>query len=87
MPGNELNDAPVLDQVREHWQKIAALLLLKLADGKQVEITVEDIERLREGEFVVFLNGGSRGFTVGLITTQAADVIAAHHAATHVGHA
>lgn len=48
MAAIELNDSMVLDQLRQHWQKIALLILWKLNGRKPVEITHEDLKRFQK---------------------------------------
>lgn len=83
---NELNDAPILDQTREHWQKMLALVLFKVRKqygAFQIKITVEDIEAMNAaygGNAVVFTHGHHDSIELSLVTQDQAQMIAAHNA-------
>lgn len=82
MAENELNSAPILDQLRGHWQKVAALLLWKLAKREAVRISVTDIEefaRTEEGDGAVLITMGHfDGFTLRIATKAEGETVIAH---------
>jgi hypothetical protein len=76
----------VLHQLANEWQKIAAMLLMKLAKpGETIEFGVADIEALGkmfpdEGGAVVFTHGmGELGFSLRLISQKQAQLLIALH--------
>lgn len=79
-----LNDSPILDQIQDHWQKIASLLLWKLAKREQVCITAEDIKALQAefnpGMGVIFVHGQSDRMLFQLVTEADARRIVVHNA-------
>lgn len=65
----ELNEAPVLDQLREHWQKMFALLLWKTTKGKPVTISAKDIESyVKQENTVIFTHGHADSVTFSLVS-------------------
>jgi len=85
MSATELNDAPVLDQLRDHWQSICALIVWKLAkDG--VKITHQDMEQFAKEDLVLLSHGHYDSFEFKMITKEKAELIAAHEL-TQRGHA
>jgi hypothetical protein len=86
MPANnELNDAPVLDQMREHWQKLLALVLWKARrDGRfEVKISTDDIEAMNAAfgnNATIFTHATGDTIYLSLITKEQAELIAAHQA-------
>lgn len=86
MTVTKLNDAPVLDQIEElGYMKFMALLVHKLAPNG-VTITAEDIARFPPNG-VLFSHGHHDGFEFRIVTQEAAERIAAHHAANNRGRA
>ena len=82
MTAVEMNDAAVLDQLREHWQKVAALLVWKLAKREPVRITSSDLDafdRESNGVGAVLLTIGHHdAFTFRIVTDAEAAAYAAH---------
>lgn len=70
----EMNEAPILDQMRENWQKIAALLLFRYTQpGEQVVITVADIEDMNKKWPIgsaCAITGSAEAFTLKLVTPE-----------------
>ena len=87
----ELNDAPILDQVREHWQKLLAVVVWKLARRKGVVITLKDFEAFRaesEATGLTLLTWGHRdSVEFRMVTREDAERIAAHDTDTNRGRA
>lgn len=83
MPSNELNDAAVLDQLREHWKKVAALLVWKLGGGKPVKISSKDIEEYTKanaaGDGILCIIGTHDGFEFSIVTAEQASRLIAHN--------
>jgi hypothetical protein len=80
---NELNDAPVLDVVRDHWQKISALLLHRFAlRGELVQFTADDMKKLEtdwpEGTIVLCL-GTQDAIGLKLVTPAEAEKLKRHN--------
>jgi hypothetical protein len=79
---HEMNpEAVVLNQLREQWEKVAAVLVWKLArDG--VRITFEDLEQFgREcvaGEAVLFTHGHKDSIEFAIVTAERARALAEH---------
>jgi len=78
-----LNDAPVLDQVEGQYHKFLMLALWKyLPDG--IEITLADILQFEADHgsdpWVLFSHGHKESFEFKAIRTNAAHVLAKHHA-------
>ncbi len=82
MNENRLNEAPVLDQLEPYWQKIAGLLLYKLAKrGEQVTITFKDMKQLEAdwpGGTIIACLGGYDHFSFKLVTPEEAQRLAQH---------
>ncbi len=79
----ELNDAVVLDQLRDHWQKVVALLVFKLVPkGESVTITAEDMLRYEaafvRGEAFLLTHGHKDGFEFRMVDKASADRLMAH---------
>lgn len=74
----ELNDAPVLDQLRDHWQKVCGMLLWKMgARGKPIVITKKDLEEIAGSPpMVIFTHGRSDALEFKLVTIEEARRIA-----------
>jgi hypothetical protein len=56
-----LNDAPILDQLEGHWQKISALLMQRFSKrGEVVVITADEIGKLNDDwpDGAILLVGG-----------------------------
>lgn len=83
MTVEKFNEAPVLDQLDGHWQKIALFLIWKLVPkGESVRITSDDIARCN-AEFApdipfLFTHGHADSFELSVITREQAERIAAH---------
>lgn len=76
-------DSATLTQVQEHWMKIAALLVWKLAPNG-VTLTAEDIASFPPDR--ALLTWGHRGsFEFKLVTEEEGKRLAAHDAATNRG--
>lgn len=79
-PENELNDAAILDQMREHWQKIAMLVLWKFRHRLPVKITSKDIEECQSYYAphgpIVLTHGMSDAVELSLVTKERADSLA-----------
>lgn len=76
----ELNDAAILDQTREHWQKLAALILWKLTQGKSsVVITSADIQAFADSQLILLTQGHYDSIEFGLVTPERASAIVAHN--------
>lgn len=75
-----MNDAPILDQMREHWQKVAAVLLWKLVgQGTTVTITAADLETIANGPpLTIFTHGHYDSFDFKLVTEEEAQRLIAH---------
>lgn len=86
MTVNVINpDAAILQQVQEHWQKLAALIVWKLAPTG-VTLTFEDISSFPPDR--VLLTHGHRDSIEFKIVSQAdAERLAAHDRATNRGRA
>ncbi len=82
----ELNDAAVLDQVREHWQSVAALLVWKLAPNG-VLLTADDFVQFMAQDKVLLTHGHRESFELRIVTHAEAQLIAAHDRATNRGRA
>jgi hypothetical protein len=79
----ELNDAAVLDQLREHWQKVAALIVWKLAP-RGLTLTFKDIDSFPPG-CVLFTHGHKDSIDFKIVTQAEAEQLAAHDARTNRG--
>lgn len=80
-PPNEVNDAPVLDQVRDHWQKLAALIVWKTTYGKRsITISQQDIIEFEKSDRLLLTHGHSNAIEFKLITQEEAQRIQAHQA-------
>ena len=76
----ELNDAAILDQTREHWQKLAALILWKVTEGKSnVVITLADIQAFSDSQLILLTHGHHDSIEFGLVTPERANAIVAHN--------
>lgn len=81
---NELNDAAILDQVRDYWRHIAALLVWKLAPNG-VHLTSDDMVQFKLTEKVLLTYGHGDSIEFRMITRAEADTLAAHDQATNRG--
>lgn len=85
MTTHEINpDSTVLRQLDQQWEKIAALLVWKLArDG--VQLKAADFERFTNetnaGEAVLFTRGSKDAIELSIVTAERARVLAEHDAA------
>lgn len=78
-------EAAILQQVQEHWMKLAALLVWKLArDG--VTLTLDDIQSFPQDRFLL-THGHRESIEFKLVTKEEAERLAAHDAATNRGRA
>lgn len=79
----QMTDAPIVDQLQEHWNKVAAILVWKLAP-EGVEITDEDIQEFsrqsKAGETILAEIGRPNGFGFRIIDRAEAERLAAHQA-------
>lgn len=76
---SKLNDAPILDQMDGHWQKMMTLVLLKLlGKDKPVKITLQDILAANDGDTVLFTHGMVDGVELSVVTAQKARELAAY---------
>jgi len=86
----ELNDAPILDQVREHWQKLLAIVVWKLAP-QGVTITHQDLVRFyadsAKKNLTLLTHGHRDSIDFKMVTREEAEQIAAHDAKTNRGRA
>lgn len=76
-------DAAVLTQVQEHWMKIAALLVWKLAPNG-VTLTAKEIASFPHDR-VLLTYGHRDSFEFKLVSESGAARLAAHDATTHRG--
>lgn len=76
-------DAAILQQVQEHWMKLAALLVWKLAPNG-VNLTLEDIASFPPDRFLL-THGHRESIEFRLVTKEEAERLAAHDAATNRG--
>jgi hypothetical protein len=79
---NMTPDSVVLEQLGEHWQKLAAMILWKLNGREKVTITHADIARF-QAEFapqepVIFTHGHYDSIDFQIITHEQAERLAAH---------
>lgn len=80
-PANELNDAPILDQVREHWQRLATLIVWKVTHGKRsITISQQDILEFQKENRLLLTHGHVDSIEFKLITEEEAERIKAHQA-------
>lgn len=75
-------DSTVLQQLDGHWQKLAALILWKLAGRQMVTVSHADMERFSK-EFapeyaVIFTHGRHDAIDFQIVTVADAERIAAH---------
>ena len=79
-------DSVVLQQLDGHWQKLAMLILWKLAGRNTVKITQEDLARFSEefqpGIPVMFTHGHADSLEFSIVTESAAERISAHDSKT-----
>lgn len=82
MTTKKLNDAPVLDQIDGQWQKMAMILLWKLAGTKQVKVTADDIKAMSDhfapGISVVYVHGHSDSLEFQLVDEASANRLVLH---------
>lgn len=78
-------DAAVFGQLQEHWQKMAALIVWKLAP-KGVTITIDDIASFPQDRFLL-THGHKDSFEFKIVTKEEAERLAAHDEATNRGRA
>jgi len=92
MDQNKVNqDSVILQQLDGQWQKMAMLLLWKLAGRKVVRITGEDMARCAKefapGAPVVFTHGMSDAIEFSIVDEERAKAFAEYDATTNRGHA
>ena len=76
----ELNQAPILDQTREHWQKLAALVLWKVTQGKSsVTLTAADMKAFMDSELIFVTHGHYDSIEFKLVTPEQARALVAHN--------
>lgn len=77
-------ESTVLQQLDEHWQKMAALILWKLAGSKQIRITANDIQALNDafapGGPVIYTHGHKDSLEFQIVDGATAERLAAHDA-------
>lgn len=75
-------DSTILQQLDEHWQKMAMLILWKLAKRTQIKITVEDMKACAKefGEVgaIIYTHGHSDSIEFQLVDEAQALALAAH---------
>lgn len=91
MSVEELNpDNPILGQVRDHWEKITALVVWKLAREKGVILSYEDMEQFNKesdtGKLVLLTWAHKESIELKIVTRADAERIAAYDK-TQVGRA
>lgn len=86
MPNNVMNpDSVVLQQVDGMWQKLAALIVWKLA-REGVTITHKDMDEFARGDNVLLTHGHFDSIEFKIVTAEAARRIAAHDAKMNDNH-
>lgn len=85
MPNVEVNpDSTVLRQLDNHWQKIAAIIVWKLAGRERITISTADIEKFsaetERGEAVLLSHGHKDSIDFQIVDVAAAEKLAAHDA-------
>lgn len=77
-----LNDAPVLDQVQEHWQKLMAVILWKYHKGETLTLTTADFQAYQRdfdaGNAIMFTHGHIDSIDLAIISAERAAAIAEH---------
>lgn len=90
MAPNEMNEAPILDQLQGRWQLMVVYLLWKLSPNAPVHITAADMEACAQhyapGHPILFPHGHSDSIELSIVTEERARQIAEHQA-TQRGHA
>lgn len=90
MSVHRLNDAPILDQVQEHWQKLMALVLWKFYRGETVKITHADMVAYQRdfdaGKAFLLTHGHYDSIDLAIIDAEAARALSEHQQ-TQTGHA
>jgi hypothetical protein len=80
---NELNKAVILDQLQDHWQKMAALIVWKCAKKGTIKITQKDIEGFSKafppGMPVLLTHGHIDSIDFKLVSEEEAKVLVAHN--------
>jgi hypothetical protein len=75
-------DSTVLHQVQHEWQKLAAMLLWKLAGTQKVTLTVADIAAFGalypQGMPVLYTHGHADSIDFQIVDMAAAERLAAH---------
>jgi hypothetical protein len=79
-----MNDAAILDQVREHWMKVTALLVWKLS-REGVTLSKEDIEAFPDDQVLVTI-GNQEEMQFKIISREQAELLADHNE-SQTGHA
>lgn len=75
----ELNDAPVLNQVRDHWQRIAALIVWKVTHGKRsITISAQDMQEFQKDPRVLLTHGHVDSLEFKLVTAEEAQRMVEH---------
>lgn len=82
---NKINpDSVVLEQLDDQWQKMAMLLLWKLAGKQQVRVTAKDMEAMTSafapGMPIIFVYGQFDAFAFQLVDEDKAAGLAAYDA-------
>lgn len=79
----EINpEAVVFEQLRDEWEKIAAVLVWKLSRYSIVQITWQDLEKFQmevdRGEAVMFTHGHKESIEFSIVTASRAVELARH---------
>lgn len=80
-----LNDAPVLDQTDGQRDKLLMIALWKINGGQMVSLTADDIKAFNAAhndQATLYVHGHKDSIDIGVITTERALVLLAHHEAT-----
>lgn len=80
-----LNDAAILDQMEGHTNTLLMIALWKARGDKITTITAADIQAFNQahgGAAILYLHGHADSISLGVVTKDSAEKIAAHQAAT-----
>ena len=77
-----MNDAPVLDQVQEHWQKLMAVVLWKYHRGETVTLNAADFQGYQRdfdaGQAFMLTHGHYDSIELGIVDAERAKRIVEH---------